>query len=66
MTLAEFIEKYGQSATYLAKQINMPKSTFNNKLKGNDGARFTGPEEVAIMQVIADMGKEFINFTKTA
>lgn len=65
MTLHDLLISTGYPATELAKRIDMPKGTFNNKLKGNNGAYFTGPEQVRILEELERISKEMLNFTKT-
>lgn len=46
-----FSFKYSYSLKYIANKINMPKSTFTNKLKMN---RFTVNEEISINNFIKE------------
>lgn len=62
MTLSELINKHDLSRAYLAKKINMLPGTFHNKLKGNNGSRFTGPELSALLLVLLEIKNDLGNF----
>lgn len=60
MTLLEFINEHEISVAYLAKKTGMHKSTFNNKLKGNNGSKFTHIELLHIKLIIGEIGTDAI------
>lgn len=60
--LKTIIDECGIGAAHIAKSIGMKRGTFNNKLKGNNGSRFTDAEldsiKNALMNIAAKIVKE--------
>lgn len=62
MSITELIDKHSLSSAYFAKRLGMARSTFNNKMKGNNGSTFTGPEMVRVLELIAEIKKDLNEF----
>jgi len=51
------INEYEISVAYLARKTGMHRSTFNNKLKGNNGSKFTDAELIHVEFILDQMAR---------
>ena len=62
MDIVKLMIDSGIPASFLADKIGMARSTFNNKLKGNNGSYFTVFEVDKVRDVVSDVVGVLVDF----